>query len=158
MKVAIASDKSGFPLKEAVTEYLKSRDDVEVLDFGLAGPDENEPYDGQAPKVTTAILDGRADLGILVCGTGQGMGIVANKYKGIYAVVADTAFAAERGRIINNANVLTMGGWVTAPFVGVEIARAFLDAEFTVGMEEKAEWLRNAYDRVQTLENRNFAS
>jgi ribose 5-phosphate isomerase B len=70
--------------------------------------------------------------------------------------VADSAFAARRGRIINNANVLTMGGWVTAPFLGVEIVEAFVDAEFTVGMEDRAEWLRNAYGRVQELESRTF--
>lgn len=156
MRVAIASDKSGYPLKDAVRQYLETRDDMEIIDFGLAGPEENEPYDGQAPKVAQAIQNGEADLGVLVCGTGQGMGIVANKHKGIYAVVADSAFAARRGRIINNANVLTMGGWVTAPFLGVEIVEAFVDAEFTVGMEDRAEWLRNAYGRVQELESRTF--
>ena len=158
MRVAIASDRSGFPLKDAVAEYLATRDDVEIVDFGLGSADENEPYDGQAPKVAHAIQKGDADLGILICGTGQGMGIVANKHKGIYAVVADSEFAARRGRIINNANVLTMGGWVTPPFMGVEIARAFLDSEFTVGMDDRAEWLRNAYGRVQDLEKETFGA
>ncbi|MCK4513692.1 MAG: RpiB/LacA/LacB family sugar-phosphate isomerase, partial [Spirochaetaceae bacterium] len=133
-RIAIASDKSGYPLKAALVEYLKDRDDVELLDFGLNGPDESEPYDEQAPKVAHAIQSGEADRGILICGTGQGMAIVANKHRGIFAVVADTVFAAERGKIVNNANVLTMGGWITAPFVGVQIARAWLDVEFTEKM------------------------
>lgn len=157
-RVALASDKSGYPLKTAVAEYLQTRTDVEVIDFGLKSADENEPYDGQAPKVARAIQKGEADLGILICGTGQGMGIVANKHRGVYAVVADTVFAAERGKIINNANVLTMGGWITAPFLGVQIAKAWLDAEFTVGMDDRAEWLKAAYGRVQKLEAENFGS
>ncbi len=157
-RVAVVSDKSGFPLKKAVAEYLASRDDVEVIDFGLNSAEENEPYDGQAPKVARAIQNGDADLGIAICGTGQGMGIVANKFRGVYAVVADTIFAAERGKIINNANVLTMGGWITAPFLGVQIAKAWLDAEFTVGMDDRAEWLKAAYGRVQKLEEENSGS
>jgi len=156
-RIAIVSDKSGYPLKTAVAEYLASRDDVEVIDFGLNGPDESEPYDGQAPKVARAIQKGDADCGVLICGTGQGMGIVANKFKGVYAVVADSIFAAERGKIINNANAITMGGWITAPFLGIQIVKAWLDAEFTVGMDDRAEWLKAAYGRVQKLEDENFA-
>lgn len=155
-RVAIASDKSGFPLKTAITEYLQSRDDVEVIDFGLNSADEVQPYDAQAPKVARAIQKGEADRGVLICGTGQGMAIVANKHKGIYAIVADTVFAASRGRVINNANVVTMGGWITAPILGVEIVKAWLDLEFTETMEDRAEWLQGAYDRVQKLEAENF--
>jgi ribose 5-phosphate isomerase B len=154
--IAIACDRSGFPLKVAVAEYLATRDDVKISDFGLASADENQPYDAQAPKVARAVQKGEADLGILICGTGQGMGIVANKFKSVYAVVADSVFAARRGRMINNANVLTMGGWVTAPFLGVQIVTAFLDSEFTVGMEDRAEWLKAAYGRVQDLERESF--
>jgi ribose 5-phosphate isomerase B len=156
--IAIVSDKSGFPLKEAVTEYLKNRDDVEVLDFGLYSADENEPYPVQAPKVAKAIKDGRAHRGVAICGTGRGMGIVCNKYQGVYAVVADTVFAASKGRIINNANVVTMGGWITAPKLGVDIVASWLDLAFTETMEERAEWLKNAYGMVQKIEEENFGS
>ncbi len=117
-KVAIASDKAGYALKSAVAEYLRERDDIELLDLGQDSADEAQPYDGQAPKVAQALQRGEAERGILICGTGQGMAIVANKHKGVYAVVADTVFAGSRGRVINNANVLTMGGWITAPMLG----------------------------------------
>lgn len=157
-RIAIASDKSGFPLKDAVATYLQTRNDVEVIDYGLQNASEAEPYDGQAPKVARAIQESRADLGILVCGTGQGMAIVANKHRGIYAVVADSVFAAERGRIINNANVLTMGGWITAPLLGTQIVQGWLAADFTVTMEDRAEWLRAAFSRVGALEQENFRS
>tara|TARA_B100000614_G_scaffold28049_1_gene21845 strand:+ start:373 stop:858 length:486 start_codon:yes stop_codon:yes gene_type:complete len=155
--IAIVSDRSGFPLKDAVVEYLKSRDDVEVLDFGLNSAEENEPYDVQAPKVARAIQEGRASRAVAICGTGQGMAIVANKFKGVYAVVADTVFAASKGRIINNANVVTMGGWITAPKLGIDIVASWLDLAFTETMEDRAEWLKGAYGRVQTIEEENFS-
>ncbi|AFG36237.1 RpiB/LacA/LacB family sugar-phosphate isomerase [Spirochaeta africana] len=154
--VAVASDKSGFPLKQAVVEYLRGRDDIEVLDYGLASLEENEPYHVQAAKVARAIQAGTAERGVLICGTGQGVGIVANKFKGIYAVVADTIFAAERGRIINDANVVTMGGWITAPRLGVEIVRSWLATGFTETMEDRAEWLKAAFGKVQEIEAENF--
>lgn len=155
-RVALASDKSGFPLKQAVAEYLAARDDIEVIDFGAPSEDQANPYDIQAPKVAQAIQNGDADRGVAICGTGQGMAIVANKHKGVYAVVADTIFAGDKGRIINNANVLTMGGWITAPKLGVDIVESWLSLSFTETMEERAEWLSSAFDRVQKLEGENF--
>jgi len=157
IRIAIASDKSGFPLKQAVAEYLSGRDDVELTDHGIPSIEEVQPYDAQAPKVAKAIQSGAADRGVLICGTGQGMAIVANKHKGVYAVVADTIFAGDRGRIINNANVLTMGGWITAPFLGVEIVKSWLALSFTETMEDRAEWLAGAFERVQTIEEENFS-
>jgi ribose 5-phosphate isomerase B len=156
MKIAIASDLSGFPLKQAVVEHLGKRDDVEVIDYGIPDADHPQPYVVQAPKVAKAIQNGEADKGILVCGTAQGMAIVANKHKGIYAVVADGLFAAERGKIINNANVITMGGWVTAPFLGTQIVDAWLSVAFTEKMEFKKEFLTNAFKQVQEIENEEF--
>jgi ribose 5-phosphate isomerase B len=114
MTIAIASDLSGFPLKTAVVEYLEGREDVTVMDFGIDDPEKPQPYTAQAPKVASAVQSGKAEKGILICGTGQGMAIVANKHKGVYACVADSVFSGERSKIINNANVLTMGGWITA--------------------------------------------
>jgi ribose 5-phosphate isomerase B len=139
-----------------VKEDLESRGDVEVLDFGLNSADEVEPYDVQSPKVAKAVQEGRAARGIAICGTGQGMAIVANKFKGVYAVVADTIFAGDKGRIINNANVLTMGGWITAPKLGVDIVASWLGLEFTETMEDRAEWLKGAFERVQAIEAENF--
>jgi len=154
--IAIASDLSGFPLREAVVEYLKGRDDVEVLDFGITDPERPRPYTAQAPKVAEAVQSGRAEKGILICGTGQGMAIVANKHKGVYACVADSIFSGERGKIINNANVLTMGGWITAPFLGVQIVEAWLAMAFTQKMEFKKDFLTENFHLVQELEAKNF--
>lgn len=107
MKIAIASDLSGFPLKAEITKHLVEQG-YEVLDFGIESADKPQPYFVQAPKVARALQEGKAEKGILICGTGQGMAIVANKHKGIYACVVDSIFSAERAKIVNNANAITM--------------------------------------------------
>lgn len=155
--IAIASDLSGFPLKEAVAEYLNERDDIELLDFGIESADAPKPYFEQAPKVAEAVASGRAEKGILVCGTGQGMAIVANKHKGVYACVVDSIFSGERSKIVNNANVITMGGWITAPYLAVQITEAWLSMAFTEKMEFKKDFLTNAFDNVKKIEDKNFS-
>jgi ribose 5-phosphate isomerase B len=156
MKIAIASDLSGFPLKQEISAYLKERGDVEIIDFGIESVDAPKPYFEQAPKVAEAIQSGKAEKGILICGTGQGMAIVANKHKGIYACVVTDVFSGERSKIINNANVITLGGWVTAPFVAREIVAGWLNMEFTQKMEFKKDFLTNAFNQVKALEEKKF--
>jgi ribose 5-phosphate isomerase B len=154
--IAIASDLSGFPLKQAIVAHLEERGEFKVLDFGIDSPENAKPYFEQAPKVAQAIQNGDATKGILICGTGQGMAIVANKHKGVYACVVDGLFSGERAKIINNANVITMGGWITAPFLGTQIVDAWLSMEFTQKMEFKKDFLTNAFVQVQALEEKNF--
>lgn len=156
IKLAIASDLSGFPLKQAIVEHLAERDDVEVIDYGIPSADEPQPYFKQAPKVAQAVQNGTADKGILVCGTGQGMAIVANKHKGVYACVVDGVFSGERAKIINNANVITLGGWITAPFLGTQIVDAWLSVAFTQKMEFKRDFLTDSFEQVQALEEETF--
>jgi ribose 5-phosphate isomerase B len=155
MKIAVASDLSGFPLKEAIVKYLREKKH-ELVDYGIPSENEPQPYFIQAPKVAQAIQKGEAERGILICGTGQGMAIVANKFKGIYACVVDDIFSGERAKIINNANVITMGGWITAPFLGCEIVDAWLAMSFTQKMEFKRDFLTNAFEEVKKLEEINF--
>ena len=154
--IAIASDLSGFPLKQAIVEHLAQLDTLEVVDFGIPSAEEPKPYFEQAPIVAEAIQRGAADRGILICGTGQGMAIVANKHKGIYACVVDDIFSAERAKIINNANVITLGGWITAPFLGVQIVDAWLSMQFTQKMEFKKDFLTNAFNQVKVIEEKQF--
>lgn len=156
LSIAIASDLSGFPLKQAIVAHLEERGEFKVLDFGIDSPENAKPYFEQAPKVAQAIQNGDATKGILICGTGQGMAIVANKHKGVYACVVDGLFSGERAKIINNANVITMGGWITAPFLGTQIVDAWLSMEFTQKMEFKKDFLTNAFVQVQALEEKNF--
>jgi ribose 5-phosphate isomerase B len=158
VRIALASDLSGFQLKQTLVAHLSEKPGLEILDFGIESEDKPQPYVIQAPKVARAIQEGRADRGILICGTGQGMAIAANKHRGIYAVVADSVFAGERGKIINNANVLTLGGWITAPFLGIQIVDAWLAVGFTEKMEFKKDFLTQAFAGVQAIEAENFKS
>ncbi|MEA5031951.1 MAG: RpiB/LacA/LacB family sugar-phosphate isomerase [Sphaerochaeta sp.] len=155
MIIAIASDLSGYSLKTEIVRHLLEMDH-QVEDFGIPSIDEPQPYFIQAPKVARAIQEGNAERGILICGTGQGMAIVANKFKGIYACVVDGIFSGERAKIINNANIITMGGWITAPFLGCQIVDAWLAMGFTEKMEFKRDFLTNAFAQVQSIEAENF--
>ena len=156
IKIAIASDLSGLPLKQAIAAHLKERADTELIDFGINDPEHPQPYTIQAPKVATAVQSKDADRGILICGTGQGMAIVANKHKGVYACVADGIFSGERGKIINDANVITLGGWITAPFLGVQIVDAWLSVKFAEKMEFKKDFLMENFNRVKAIEDEQF--
>jgi ribose 5-phosphate isomerase B len=156
LRIALASDLSGFPLKQEIVKHLRERDDVELIDYGIESADTPKPYFEQAPKVATAIQRGEADRGILICGTGQGMAIVANKHKGVYACVVDDVFSGERAKIVNNANVITLGGWITAPFLGCQIVDAWLSVAFTQKMEFKKDFLTNAFNQVVALEATQF--
>jgi ribose 5-phosphate isomerase B len=157
LKLAIASDLSGFPLAREVVKHLKeNHPEIEVIDYGIPSADEPAPYFAQAPKVAEAIQKGIADKGILICGTGQGMAIVANKHKGVYACVVDDIFSGERAKIVNNSNVITMGGWITAPFLGCQIVDAWLAVSFTQKMEFKKDFLTNAFNQVVAMEERHF--
>ncbi len=155
MKIAIASDLSGFSLKEEIKKHLLECGQ-EVVDYGIPSENEAKPYYIQAQKVALAVQHGEVEKGILVCGTGQGMAIVANKFKGIYACVVNDIFSGERAKIVNNANVITLGGWITAPFLGCQIVDAWLSMKFTQKMEFKKEFLTNAFSQVQEIEKENF--
>ena len=155
MKVAIASDLSGFPLKQAVVKHLREKN-YEIIDFGIPNEQEAQPYVVQAPKVAKAIQKGEADCGILICGTGQGMAMVANKHKGIRACVAYDVFAGERARSVNDANIITMGGWIIAPYVGCEIAEAYLTSHFAKKLESRKEFLASSLATLRGIEEENF--
>ena len=152
MKFAIGSDKSGFSLKEAVKKHL-IENGHEVNDVGTLEFDKPFPYFEVAPRVAELVQNKEADRGILCCGTGMGMAIVANKYRGVYAACVESVYAAKKCRAINNANVLTMGGWVIAPEMGIEMADAFANTGFTQDLEEwRQDFLKNAYKKVTELE------
>ncbi len=85
------------------------------------------------------------------------MALVANKFKGVYAAVVESVYAAQKCRAINNANILTMGGWIVAENMAYEMVKAFLTTEFTEGLEEwRQEFLKKAYLEVQKVEEEQF--
>ncbi len=156
MKLAIGSDKSGFALKEAIKAFLKS-ENIAVDDLGTTDLDHVKPYYVVASTIAPLIQSGDYDRAILICGTGAGVSVVANKFKGVYAVACESLYAAKMCRAINDANITCMGGWLIAPEMGIEMTKAFLKTDFLQDLEEwRKEWLTNAKREVQNLEDRIY--
>jgi len=129
MKVAIGSDHAGFFLKENLKEYLKEIG-VEYKDFGT-GNKKAIDYPDIAFKVAKTIAEDSYDKGILICGTGIGMSIVANKVKGIRASLCENLFSAYYSREHNDANILTMGAWQVGYRMAREITKTWLETPFS---------------------------
>jgi ribose 5-phosphate isomerase B len=152
MKLAIGSDKSGFSLKEAIKAYLAERG-IQADDLGTLDPERAKPYFEVASTIAPMVQNGTYDRAILICGTGMGMAVVANKYQGVYAAVCESTYAAEKCRAINDANILTMGGWIIGEQLGCTMAERFLDTHFTQGLEKwRCEFLTSAREKVKQLE------
>lgn len=128
-KIALASDHGGYELKMEIINYLKERLYI-YKDFGCF---DSKPvhYPDYALKVGKAIVNNEYQSGILICGTGIGMSIAANKIKGIRASLCHDTFSARMAKEHNNANVLTMGGRVIGKGLALEIVQVWLMAEFS---------------------------
>lgn len=135
IKIAIGSDHGGFELKEKIIEYLKSNK-IEFKDFGTFS-NESCDYPVFAKEVALEVSKGAFNKGILICGTGIGVSIVANKVKGIRAALCFDTFCAEMSRAHNNANVLCLGQRVLAQNLALEIVDVWLKSEFEGGRHEK---------------------
>lgn len=156
MKIVIGADKYGYQLKEAVKDFLHSKE-IEVEDIGVNHAEGQTPYYEVASEVATKVSNGQAAKAILVCGTGMGMSIIANKYPGVYAAVCENRTAAERSRSINDSNILTLGGFVTSPAGAQEIVDAWLNTQFTQGWEKPvADWLHNSKTDIAQIEKEQF--
>ena len=155
-RMILGSDRSGFPLKEAIKEFLKA-EGYEVEDVGMHNMEDFMPYYVVAPKVAERIRSGEYEKGILCCGTGAGMAIVANKFQGVYAVPVEGSYTARMASVVNQANVLTLGGWVIAPQQALEMVKLWLDTPFTEGFpEDRQKFLCNAFKEVQEIEKKNM--
>lgn len=131
MKIAVASDHAGFNYKKELSAYLKELGH-QVLDFGTFS-EESVDYPDYAFPAAEAVAGGIADFGILICGTGIGMAITANKIVGIRAANCTSTEMAEMARRHNNANVLTLGARITDIEIAKKIIKVFLDSEFEGG-------------------------
>ena len=131
MRIAIGSDHAGFPLKEEIRQALAA-EGHEVEDFGVHSL-ERVDYPDIALRVARAVAAGEHERAILICGTGIGVSITANKVRGIRAAVCTDCYMARMAREHNNAQILCMGGRVVGPGSALEIVRAFLESEFLGG-------------------------
>jgi ribose 5-phosphate isomerase B len=120
--IAVGADDAAFDLKAKIVEHLKSRG-IEVEDYGVDKPDPAILYPDVALTVAEAVAAGKHDRGILMCGTGIGVAITANKVPGIRAAVCHDSYSAERSRKSNDCQIMTMGGRV----VGEELAKSLVD-------------------------------
>lgn len=127
--IALGCDHGGYELKQEIKKYL-DENDVAYKDFGCNSLEATD-YPIYAKRVAHAILDGECERGILICGTGIGISITANKFPGIRAALCSDCFSAEATRLHNDANVLAMGGRVVGAGLAVKIVDTFLNTEFS---------------------------
>ncbi|KXK14507.1 MAG: ribose-5-phosphate isomerase [Chloroflexi bacterium OLB14] len=152
MKIAIGCDHAGFPIKQTVIDSIQTLGH-EVIDVGTFN---SEPVDFPdfAKKVGEKIQSGEAERGILVCGSGIGACIAANKMKGIYASIAHDTYSASQGVMHDNMNVLCLGGRVIGPELTKVLVPAFLNARY-LGNDEGGERLARRVNKIVEIENEN---
>ena len=148
MRIALASDHAGYELKAEIARYLTEQF-VAFTDLGC-GPNESVDYVDFAAKGAETVLSGACDRAILVCGTGMGMAVAANKFKGIRATPCWNLYTAEMSRRHNDANCLTLGGRTTPPADALKIVRVWLDTPFEGGRHARR------VDKIKDLEQRHF--
>ena len=130
MRIAVGSDHVGFELKQLVKGWL-GEDAIDVLDVGPESFDPTDDYTDFARRVAESVARGEADLGIVVCSTGQGSCMAANKVKGIRAALCHDLFSARMSKLHNDANVLCLGSSVVGALLAREIVATWLATSFT---------------------------
>ena len=135
-RISVASDHAGFDLKKDIVIHLHNAG-YEVHDWGVKSGKVNVDYPDYAALVVKDMLKGWADRGILVCGTGIGMSIAANRFDGIRAAVVHDITTAEVAARHNHANILCLGGRITAPHLGVQLVQKWLDSPFEPRHKER---------------------
>lgn len=148
MIIAIGCDHGGFALKEACIKAVKEYG-AEIKDLGTYGT-ESVDYPDYALKVALAIKSGEADKGILLCGTGIGISIAANKVKGIRCAHVTDVFCAQMAAEHNNANIISMGGRISTPEEAYEMVKAYLSAEFAGGRH------KTRVDKITAIEDGKY--
>ncbi|EAG9261959.1 ribose 5-phosphate isomerase B [Listeria monocytogenes] len=134
MKIAIGCDEMGYELKQTLIARLKEKN-IEFTDFG-SFEDEKVLYPSIAEKVALEVKNNDFDRGILICGTGIGMAITANKIHGIRAAQIHDSYSAERSRKSNDAHIMTMGALVIGPSLAVSLLDIWLDSDFSGGRSQ----------------------
>ncbi|MBN2246257.1 MAG: ribose 5-phosphate isomerase B [Candidatus Aminicenantes bacterium] len=150
MKIAVASDHAGFWLKQRILKYLKEKG-IEHMDFGCYS-DEDVDYVDFAEKALLSMQKGDYDRAVLICGTGLGMGIVANKFKGVIATPCCDEYTAEMSRRHNNSNCLTLAGRVLPEDQAIRILEIWLNTKFDLDRHQRR------LDKISVIEEKNFKS
>lgn len=149
MKIIIAADPFAVALKDAILDHLVEKGH-EVVDMGATGSSP-VPYYDSCPKVCRSLQQGKADRAILLCGTGMGMSVIANRFKGVVAAVVESVFAAKMSRAINGANVLCLGAMIWGEWMAQEAVDTFLSTELADGLPDLSEFLNDAVKIVDAI-------
>lgn len=156
MNFVIGSTRAGLQLKRTIIDYLTKQGHY-VDDVGMKDENNFVPYHVAAANVASLISQGKYEKGIIICGTGAGSAIVANKFKGVYAVHCTNSFEAKKASAINNANVLVLAEWLTPANHAFEIIHDWLTTPFGSGFDQEwQKFLGNCINEIKTMENRNF--
>lgn len=148
MKIVVGSDHGGFYLKEILREYLQSKE-FEIIDVGCY-EEKRCDYPDIAEKAALLIQEEKADIGVLVCGTGTGMCMVANKFKGIRASLCSDSFSARLAKEHDNANIICFGGRVSGSEIAKDMLDSYLNAEFMGGRH------LDRINKINEIEKRNY--
>jgi ribose 5-phosphate isomerase B len=152
MKVAVGFDHAGFPLKQVVLEAVRNAGH-EPIDVGTNSA-EPVDYPDFAEKIGVAIQRGEAERGVLVCGSGIGACIAANKMKGVYASICHDTYSAAQGVMHDDMNVMCLGGRVIGPELSTSLIKAFLSARY-IGNDIGGERLARRVAKIHKIENEN---
>ena len=150
MRIAIGNDHAGVEMKKYLTEYIQKKGH-EVVNFGSDVP-ESVDYPVFAAKVGKAVASGECDRGILICGTGVGISIAANKVHGVRCALCSEPFSAKLTRMHNDANIIAFGSRVVGPEMAKMIVDEFLGVEFEGGRHQKRVDLVMKLEQEQTLD------
>ncbi|MBK5254852.1 MAG: ribose 5-phosphate isomerase B [Vicinamibacteria bacterium] len=129
MRIVVGSDHAGFPLKLEIAEALR-KEGHDVIDVGTHST-EAVDYPDSAEAVGRAVTDGRAERGVLICGSGVGASVAANKVKGVRAAICHDAYSAHQGVEHDDMNVLVLGGRIVGPALAGELVKAYVGAKYT---------------------------
>lgn len=148
MKISLGCDHGGYNLKMAIKAHLEKKG-IECVDFGCDNDKDSVNYPVFAEKAANAVANGEVDCGILCCGTGIGIGMAANKVKGIRCATLSDTFSARMTKMHNNANMISMGERVIGKGLALDIVDAYLNAEYEGGRHQ------NRVDLITEIEAKN---
>jgi len=153
MKVVISADRGGFELKNAIKNDLLKQN-IELFDVN---PDKPVLFYEAAKEVSKRVQSGEYERGIVICGTGMGVSIIANKHRGVYAALVESEYTARRSKAVNNTNVLCLGGFVLGSEMGISIANSWLKANYMDGLDdEMKERVKDEFNNLVEFEKEVF--
>ncbi len=156
MKIAFGVDPGGFELREGVLAHLKEKG-YEVCDVGTVDMNDAVPYMIVGERVADLVVSGKAEFGVVMCGTGMGISIAANKNKGARCALAENYYSVRESRIINDANIIALGGTTTSLRMACAMIDVFLETQFGAGLPDfRVERIRSGAKSLAEFEDRKF--